>query len=197
MSTPSKHHTTPPLPPGNNEQQSAPAKSETLRQVLTLWAVMVGLELIHQIFNVIIGLLDPAALRAAARQQSAAEGLSDAVVNATATAATLLMGLLNLLILGVLTWMIFAVRNRSKRAPTAYMLLMIFSFFFAFRALLVFLASPSGDVPVALYAIDGSIQILVAVAGILAYLLARKPEVVEWIGPTKPPKSPKPPKPKL
>lgn len=192
MSTPSQHHTTPPH--GNTEQKSAPTRSETLQQVLTLWAVMVGLELVHQIFNVLIGLLDPSALRAAARQQSAAEGLSDAVVNATATAAVLLMGLLNLAIIGVLTWMIFAVKNRSKRAPTAYMLLMIFSFFFAFRALLVFMASPSGDVPVALYAIDGSIQILTAVVGIIAYLLARKPEVVEWIGPTKPPRPPLSPK---
>lgn len=152
--------------------------------MLILWSAMVGLELLHQILNVVMALLDPTAMRAAARSQDAAEGVSDAVVNASVTAATLLVGLLNLIILGVLAWMILIVNKRGKRLPTALMLLMIFSLFFALRALLLFLASPTGDVPIALFAVDGSIQILVAVAGVLAYLLARQPEALSWLGPT-------------
>lgn len=199
MSTPSTHHTTPPEKPGHpthhgpnrpgsdtTGQPGSNTRPETLQQVLQLWSVMVGLELLHQILNVIMGLMDPAAMRAAARQQGAAEGLSDAMINSTVTIATLMVGLLNVIIIGILAWMILAVYKRSKRMPTAFMLLIFFTFFFVFRALLVFLASPANDVPLALFAVDGSIQILIAVAGVIAYLLSRQSEVVEWIGPKTP-----------
>ncbi|BAC17264.1 hypothetical protein [Corynebacterium efficiens] len=196
MSTPSRHHTTPPQRPGSTpagiqgEGSGQPGtttpggdKPETVRQMLILWSAMVGLELLHQILNVVMGLLDPTAMRAAARRQDAAEGVSDVVLNASVTAATLLVGLLNMIIVGVLAWMILIVNKRGKRLPTALMLLMIFSLFFALRALFLFLASPTGDVPIALFAVDGSIQILAAVAGVLAYLLARRPEALAWLGP--------------
>lgn len=197
MSTPSRHHTTPPPRPGSTpvgirgEDDGQPGntaaggdKPETVRQMLILWSAMVGLELLHQILNVVMALLDPTAMRAAARSQDAAEGVSDAVVNASVTAATLLVGLLNLIIVGVLAWMILIVNKRGKRLPTALMLLMIFSLFFAIRALFLFLASPTSDVPLALFAVDGSVQILAAVAGVLAYLLARRPEALAWLGPS-------------
>lgn len=193
MSTPSRHHT--PVPPSSTSGQEGPGasgasgenkKPETLRQIIQLWSVMVILELVHQILNVIMGLIDPAAMRAAAREQSATDTMSDAMINSTVTVATLLMGLINLAIVGVLAWMIIMVNNKSKKMPTAFLLLTIFTFFFVFRALLLFLANPSNDVPVALYAIDGSIQILLAVAGVIAYMLARQPEVIEWIGPRLP-----------
>lgn len=191
MSTPSAHHNTPPSAqgpgypgPGTSQQPEAGTKKpETLQQVIQLWSVMVILELIHQILNVIMSLTDPSAMRAAVRQQDAAEGLSDSVINSTVTAATLVTGLFNVIIVGVLAWMILIVNRRGKRMATAFMLLIVFTFFFVFRALLVFLASPSNDIPVALYAIDGSIQILLAVAGVIAYMLSRKPEVIDWIGP--------------
>lgn len=197
MSTPSRHHTTPPPRPGSTpvgirgEDDGQPGntaaggdKPETVRQMLILWSAMVGLELLHQILNVVMTLLDPTAMRAAARSQDAAEGVSDAVVNASVTAATLLVGLLNLIIVGVLAWMILIVNKRGKRLPTALMLLMIFSLFFAIRALFLFFASPTSDVPLALFAVDGSVQILAAVAGVLAYLLARRPEALAWLGPS-------------
>lgn len=192
MSTPSTHRTpASPTPPqaGAPETPDSPEqnhKPETLEQVLKLWSVMVALELAHQILSVIMALIDPTAMRAAAREQSAAEGLSDAMVNSTVTVATLLVGLLNLGIIAVLAWMIMSVSKKGKKMPTAFLLLTIFTFFFIFRALLLFLASPNNDVPLALYAIDGSIQILLAVAGVIAYLLARQPEVLDWIGPRLP-----------
>lgn len=182
MSTPStKHPTTP-----STTKPTDGKKSETVQLLIQMWSVMVLLELVHQIFNVVIGLIDPSALRAVARQQAVAEGQSDAIVNATVTTATLLMGLLNLAIVGILAWMIMIVNKRSKRIPTAFLLLTVFSFFFIFRTLLVFLSTPGGgDVPVAFYAVDGSIQILIGVVGVIAYLLSRQPEVVEWVGPRK------------
>lgn len=187
MSTPSKHLTPSPTPGQDSDSSDTSGKKpETLHQVLKLWSVMVALELVHQILNVIMGLLDPAAMRAAAKNQGAAENMSDAMINSTVTVATLLVGLLNIIIVGVLAWMIVIVSRKGKRMPTAFMLLIVFTFFFVFRALLIFLASPNNDVPLALYAIDGSIQILMAVAGVIAYLLARQPEVVEWIGPRTP-----------
>lgn len=189
MSNPSTPNATPPTPQGMgtpHESDPAVSKPETLRQILQLWSVMLVLELIHQILNVIMSLSDPSAMRAAVKEQGAAEGLSDAVINSTVTAAVFLSGLINVVIVGVLAWMIMIVNKRGKRMPTAFLLLIVFTFFFVFRALLVFLASPSGDIPVALYAIDGSIQILLAVAGVIAYLLSRQAEVVEWIGPVTP-----------
>ncbi len=189
MSMPSTPNATPPTPQGMgtpDQPEQGAGKPETLRQILQLWSVMVILELIHQVLNVTMGLLDPSAMRAAVRDQSAAEGMSDTVINSTVTAATLLTGLINVIIVGVLAWMIMIVNKRGKRMPTAFLLLIMFTFFFVFRALLVFLASPATDIPVGLYALDGSIQILLAVAGVIAYLLSRQAEVVEWIGPVKP-----------
>lgn len=182
MSTPANTHGTAVPPTGATPEKPVP---ETVRLLLQLWAVMVVLELVHQLLNVAMSFMDTTQLQSIAREQLAGEQqVSDAMISAAATASILLMGLFNLIIVGVLAWMVVIVRRRGRRLPTALLLLMIFGFFFIIRALFLFLASPvAGDVPIAMYAIDGSVQILVAVTAAVAYALTRKEEAVNWLIP--------------
>ncbi|WP_245802156.1 hypothetical protein [Corynebacterium pacaense] len=188
MSTPSSN--TPPASPpkhASGDKGTVGRRPEVVRLMLILWTVMVGLELVHQIINVIMSLLDPSELKAAARQQAAAEGLADNVVDSAAISSILLLGLFNLIIIGVLAWMLAMIARRSRMAVTARLMLTVFSLFFVLRSLMLFFAAPGGTaVPIAWYAVDGSLQILISVIGVLAVLMSRKPESVEWIGTREP-----------
>ncbi|MDO5373323.1 MAG: hypothetical protein Q4F10_07715 [Corynebacterium glutamicum] len=157
-------------------------KEDTVKLLIQMWAVMIGLELLHQILNVVMSFMDPTALRTVAKEQAAAQGLSDGIVNATVIAAILVMGFFNLIVIAILSWMVVMVKNRSKRLPTAFLLLTIFSFFFILRVLMLFFASPGGtDVPMALFAIDGCVQILVGVSAGVAYALSRTEQPVKML----------------
>ncbi|WP_245670352.1 hypothetical protein [Corynebacterium crudilactis] len=157
-------------------------KEDTVKLLLQMWAVMIGFELIHQILNVVMSFMDPTALRTVAREQAEAQGMSDEIVNATVVAAILFMGFINLIIIAILSWMVMIVKKRSKRLPTAFLLLTIFSFFFILRVLMLFFASPgANDVPMALFAIDGCVQILVGVSAGVAYALSRTDEPVQML----------------
>lgn len=157
-------------------------KEDTVKLLIQMWAVMIGLELLHQILNVVMSFTDPTALRTVAKEQAAAQGLSDGIVNATVIAAILVMGFFNLIVIAILSWMVVMVKNRSKRLPTAFLLLTIFSFFFILRVLMLFFASPGGtDVPMALFAIDGCVQILVGVSAGVAYALSRTEQPVKML----------------
>ncbi|ALC04933.1 hypothetical protein CDES_02365 [Corynebacterium deserti GIMN1.010] len=155
---------------------------DTIKLLITMWSVMIGLELVHQILNVVMSFLDPTELRAVAKEQAGAQGLSDQIVDATVVAAILVMGLFNLLIIAIMAWMVTVVKKRGRRLPTAFLLLTIFSFFFILRMLMLFFASPGGsDVPMALFAIDGCVQILTAVSAGVAYALSRRDEPVKML----------------
>lgn len=157
-------------------------KEDTVKLLIQMWAVMIGLELLHQILNVVMSFTDPTALRTVAKEQAAAQGLSDGIVNATVIAAILVMGFFNLIVIAILSWMVVMVKNRSKRLPTAFLLLTIFSFFFILRVLMLFFASPGGtDVSMALFAIDGCVQILVGVSAGVAYALSRTEQPVKML----------------
>lgn len=157
-------------------------KEDTVKLLIQMWAVMIGLELLHQILNMVMSFTDPTALRTVAKEQAAAQGLSDGIVNATVIAAILVMGFFNLIVIAILSWMVVMVKNRSKRLPTAFLLLTIFSFFFILRVLMLFFASPGGtDVPMALFAIDGCVQILVGVSAGVAYALSRTEQPVKML----------------
>lgn len=170
-------------PPSSSTAQHAGEKKEdTVKLLIQMWAVMIGLELLHQILNVVMSFTDPTALRTVAKEQVAAQGLSDGIVNATVIAAILVMGFFNLIVIAILSWMVVMVKNRSKRLPTAFLLLTIFSFFFILRVLMLFFASPGGtDVPMALFAIDGCVQILVGVSAGVAYALSRTEQPVKML----------------
>lgn len=181
MSTP-----TPPVPvtaPG------APAPEETkkpdaIRLLLLLFAVAIGGEILHQVLNIIIGLMDPSALIAAARENLSAEEaeqISDGRIRLTVFASVLLAGGLGLVIMGLLAFMLSLINRRSKHAGLARRMLMVFGFYFGFRILLLFMASPGGnDVPVVMYLLDGSVQIIVGVAAVLGLLFSFRPETLKW-----------------
>lgn len=171
-------------PPSSSASAKNPGekKEDTVKLLIQMWAVMIGLELLHQILNVVMSFTDPTALRTVAKEQAAAQGLSDGIVNATVIAAILVMGFFNLIVIAILSWMVVMVKNRSKRLPTAFLLLTIFSFFFILRVLMLFFASPGGtDVPMALFAIDGCVQILVGVSAGVAYALSRTEQPVKML----------------
>ncbi|GFK17814.1 hypothetical protein [Corynebacterium glutamicum] len=171
-------------PPSSSATAKNPGekKEDTVKLLIQMWAVMIGLELLHQILNVVMSFTDPTALRTVAKEQAAAQGLSDGIVNATVIAAILVMGFFNLIVIAILSWMVVMVKNRSKRLPTAFLLLTIFSFFFILRVLMLFFASPGGtDVPMALFAIDGCVQILVGVSAGVAYALSRTEQPVKML----------------
>lgn len=136
--------------------------------------------------NVVISLLDTAALRAAAREvlsEAQMELLGDGAVNAAATASALIMGMLGILMMGLLLWMVLLFRKRSRHAAKARRLLLFFGFYLGFRILMIFMLSPGAtDVPVAFYAVDGSLQILIGVLGVLTVLLSFRQETLKWTG---------------
>lgn len=147
-----------------------------------LWVGALGGELIHQIINMLMSFMDPSAFFAAAREVGDDE-VSEALVSTSVYASIIVVGLLSLLIVGVLALMLRLVHRRSKYAPMARRMLLIFGFYFAFRTLLLFTASPgASDIPVAVYLVDGSLQILVGVAAVLAVIFGMRQDSLKWTG---------------
>lgn len=130
--------------------------------------------------------MDTSALRASARESLSDQDMaqvSDSLLEAVAGVSVVIMGLLAVAMMGILLWMVFLVKNRSRRAGMARRLLLVFGFYFAFRILVIFLLTPGGsDVPLAMYAVDGSLQIIGGVAGLLTLLLGFRAEMLKWTG---------------
>lgn len=175
---------------------------ESVRLLVLLWlGALIG-EVIHQILNVVMSFLDPSALVAAAREaveNSGAEEVTDELINTGVTSAVLIMGLTGILIMGLLAGTVWLIYRRSRHAPMARRLLLVFGVYFALRALLMFMASPGGsDVPLALYLVDGSLQILIGVTAVLALIFGSRRETLEWtreLGDDGPPQTGRPPRP--
>lgn len=63
-------------------------------------------------------------------------------------------------------------------------MLQVFSVFFAVRVLTLFLMTPAATkVPVALFAVDGAVQIVVGVAGALGLFYASRKESQDYLRP--------------
>ncbi|MCS5478389.1 hypothetical protein NYP18_01835 [Corynebacterium sp. YIM 101645] len=186
MSTPTPPAPTPPGPTGTTDTPGPDEtkKPDAVRLLLLLFAVAVGGEILHQILNIIIGLMDPSALVAAARESLSAEEVeqvSDGQIRLTVLASVLLAGGLGLAVMVLLAFMLNLIHRRSKHAGLARRMLMVFGFYFGFRILLLFMASPGGnDVPVAMYLLDGSVQIIVGVAAVLGLLFSLRRETLKW-----------------
>ncbi|MDO5512159.1 hypothetical protein [Corynebacterium sp.] len=161
-------------------------KPEVVRLMLLLFAVAVGGEMLHQILSITIGLMDPSALVAAAKDTMSAEQaaeITDGALRATVTASILLTGGVGIAIMGLLAFMLILIHRRSKFAPLARRMLLVFGFYFGFRILMLFMATPGGvDVPVAMYLIDGAVQILVGVAAVMGLIFSFREETLKWTG---------------
>ncbi|AJE32149.1 MAG: hypothetical protein GX859_02500 [Corynebacterium humireducens] len=159
-------------------------KPETVRLMLLLFAVAVGGEIIHQILNVTIGFMDPSALIATAKEAMSEEQLAeitDGRLRATVIASMLLAGGFGIAVMGLLAFMLVLIHRRSSYAGLARRMLLVFGFYFGFRILMLFMASPGGNnVPVAMYLLDGSVQILVGVAAVLGLVFSLRVETLKW-----------------
>lgn len=151
-----------------------------------LWLLVLGLEVTHQVLNVVIGLLDTSVLKASARESMSdaqLEMLGEDALGAAATGSIVVMGLLSVAMMGLLLWMLLLFRKRSRQAAMARRLLLFFGFYFGFRILMIFLLTPgASDVPVAFYAVDGSLQILIGVLAVLTVILSFRQETLKWTG---------------
>lgn len=159
-------------------------KPDAVRLMLLLFAVAVGGEILHQVLNVVMGFMDPSALIATAKEAMNAEQaaeITDAGLRATVTASMLLAGGLGIAVMGLLAFMLVLIHRRSSYAGLARRMLMVFGFYFGFRILMLFMAAPGGsDIPVAMYLVDGSVQILVGVAAVLGLVFSFREETLRW-----------------
>lgn len=159
---------------------------ESVRLALLLWVIAVAVELVHQIVTVAMSLADPSSLEAAARQAAESQEGTELSAGAITTSVYLSIGFMALLALAivvVLAVMLEAIIKQRRYAGGARRLWQIFSFYFVFRAMTVFLAAPGGtNIPVAMYLVDGSLQIIVAVAAVLGTVFASRSVVRQWTG---------------
>ncbi|MCK7642437.1 hypothetical protein JIM95_005650 [Corynebacterium sp. CCM 8835] len=162
--------------PGRPQAKPAPTIPESGRLAVQLWWAMVVLEIIHQIFNVVISLIDPSAVKANANFGDTRGVPVDDVI----TVAIIMAGVLGI---GIMVLLAFAVYGYARNSGWKWLrtLLVFFSVYFAVRAVVVFTTSPTGTAaPTALYLIDGSLQILTAVAGVLGLIFSRRADAVDW-----------------
>ncbi|AKK10272.1 hypothetical protein CUTER_01260 [Corynebacterium uterequi] len=153
--------------------------------MLRLWAAAVGAELIHQIISIISGFLDPSELLAASKESLSDNpqfaDMPDAMLRLSVYVSIGLLGLLNLAIVGGLGAAVVLISRRGRTAPGAQRLLIVFSIFWAVRGLVILTAQATyPGLPDWLVLLDGSLQIIIAVAGVLGIIFARKPETVSY-----------------
>ncbi len=159
-------------------------KPEAVRLMLALFGVAVGGEILHQILSIVIGLLDPSGLTAAAKETMDAEQaaeISDNTLGLMVTGSIIMAGFVGILVMGLLVFMLVLIHRRSRHAGLARRMLLVFGFYFGFRILMLFMATPGGnDVPMAMYVIDGSVQIIVGVAAVLGLVFTFREETLRW-----------------
>jgi len=161
---------------------------EAVRYMLAAWTVMIGGELLHQISAVAASVIDPSALREVAKERATkGDGeVSEALMNASVYGSIFIMALLQLGVILLFVFALRAVQKQAKWAENARRLLQIFSVFFALRMLTLFMMVPASTaVPTALFGVDGVIQIVLGVAGVMGVIYSVDKDSVAW---TKPPK---------
>ncbi|RUQ13765.1 hypothetical protein D8M31_03530 [Corynebacterium genitalium] len=161
---------------------------EAVRYMLAAWTVMIGGELLHQILAVAASVIDPSALREVAKERvTKGDGeVSEALMNASVYGSIFIMALLQLGVILLFVFALRAVQKQAKWAENARRLLQIFSVFFALRMLTLFMMVPASTaVPTAMFGIDGVVQIILGVAGVMGVIYSVDKDSVAW---TKPPK---------
>lgn len=192
---------------GGKRSADPKGRPESVRLTVQLWGAAVLLQLVHLILNVVMIVIDPSSLQAAARETAESqemEEVSSGLLLGSVIGSVVIMTLINLLILGLLTWALVAITRRQKHAPSARHLWLVFSIYFALQAMTVFALSSAGsDVPDILFLTDGSIQILTGVAAVMGMIFASRSDTLDWVDPNRkdkmklqsgPPGGPRPPK---
>lgn len=175
---------------GNAKPPQAPKeRTEAVNLMLKLWAGTLALEVIHQILNLVMTLLNRSVLFAQARQtaeeaaQDSGQKVSDSLIEVIGYGSVAFSSVLSLVIIVVLAVMLHLLNKGGKAAATGRRLWFAFSLFFAFRTLLVFLATPAGnEAPDWLIAGDGINQILVGVGAVMGLIFSLKEETLDYTG---------------
>ncbi|MEX3504142.1 hypothetical protein [Corynebacterium sp. LK2510] len=178
-------------PPNRSSQPSAPGGApkhlgklpEAVRLMVLTLSAMLTAELIHQFLTAAAVLIDPSALRESARDaaRGSAEQISDAMITMTVYSSVALMLVFQVAVVGLLAFAVRAVARQSAWSSRALRLLQFFALFFSLRMLALFIMTPdSATVPVALYAVDGVVQILAGVAGVVAFLYSMQDDVQKY-----------------
>lgn len=169
-------------------------RPETARLMVQLWAATIILQLIHLVLNVAMLIIDPSGLQSAARESARGQDLEEVtpeLIQSSVIGTVVIMTLLNLLILGLLTWGLVVLNRRGKHATSARHLWIVFSLYFALQGMTVFALSSAGSaVPDALFLLDGSLQILAAVAAVTGLVFATRPDTLDWLDPDREDKTP-------
>ncbi|QGU02949.1 hypothetical protein CKALI_10490 [Corynebacterium kalinowskii] len=158
-------------------------RPETVSLTLTLWLWVVAGEMLHQVFNIIGGLLNTGELRSVARETMSEEQLkmlSEQQLTIIAGASVVFAGFIAMAVMGIVAWTARSFWKGQKGAENSRRFLTFFAAFFAMRGLFVFELATTGSVPLALALVDGITQLLVAVLAVLAALFGGKKESVEW-----------------
>lgn len=167
------------LAPENVPVAGAPA---SLQQAKMLWLVAVVIEVIHQALSVVMTFLNKdQAVSQVKDSLPAGQDYTDQMINASVIAAAIGALVITLLILGVVVYFVLRLAQAGKKAITAQKVLTYFAVYFVLRAFLLFLASPTSDLPIALYATDGVLQIIVAALAAVAAVIAMNKESADWL----------------
>lgn len=172
-------------PAGPSSEKPGRKRPDSVQLAIGVWLVAFILELVHQVLQVITTIVDPADLLYAARQQQEESGapVTDDVVGLATYGSIIGLGVINLIFVVILLVGLRFYAVQHKLAGSARSLLMIFSIFFAFRGLLAFGSIPAGtNVPDWLLLLDGSLQIIIAVAAVLAVVFSSRKEALEYTG---------------
>lgn len=155
-----------------------------------VWGLVLLADVLHEVVSVVMTLMDTGPLKAAAREMAENQGggveLSDSMLDAVAYLGVGFSFLIALGVVGLLWWMLTLLRKGHKWAPVARRITMIFAFYFVVRAVAVFSLVPgSTAVPMAFYAIDGSLQILAGVGAVVTLVFVFRRETLVWTGEVK------------
>lgn len=162
-------------------------KPESVQLMFLAWLVILVLEVLHQIFNVVITLFNRETLFASFRKQFADRAeTEEAREILTQFAGYISIGFNVLLSLGIVILLAVMLRlfiKKSKHAATGRRMLFIFSIYFSLRAVVVFMASPAGsNAPDFWHLSDGIVQILGGVAAVMALIFSLRQETLDYTG---------------
>ncbi|AEG80859.1 hypothetical protein AY498_05630 [Corynebacterium ulcerans] len=158
-------------------------RPDAIRWAVRVWIFAICVETVHQIINIIVGFANKPELISKLKESMKDENLSPEIMNLAAVFSIILAGLFSLIVLCVIAWLAVLLYKGNKSAALARRILTYFSIYFGVRLVTVFLLTPSSpSVPVAVYAVDGCVQICMGVAAIVALIFKMRPETLAWTG---------------
>lgn len=172
-------------PAASEDDEDASRPPESVRYLVATWRAIVAAEILHQLLSFALVVADPAALRAASREMLAgAEGadeVSDTMLNLAVYGSAGVSALIGIAIQVILLVATFMVARRHSVAGGARRLLLFFAIYLVVRAVPVFaLGAGATSAPLALVAVDGSLQLLSGVAAAAALVFNGREETVRW-----------------